>query len=111
MEQGRRIKSDLIESNRTSESLVEILKKNRTKRSKHLKNLKNIIVAERPPPPMKQTTVLVAEGEGEGVKEEIVEDREGGWEKNEKRIRELEERLKSVENTLLKITEYIDSID
>ena len=99
----------MIESNRTSESLVEILKKNRTKRSKHLKNLKNIIVAERPPPPVKQTTVLVAEGEG--VKEEIVEDREGGCEKNEKRIRELEERLKSVENTLLKITEYIDSID
>lgn len=63
MEQGRRIKTDLIESNRTSESLVEILRKNRTKRSKHLKNLKNIIVAERPPPIQQRTVVIEEEGE------------------------------------------------
>ena len=72
-----------------------------------MKNLKNIIVAERPPPI--QTTALVAE---EGMEEEKRENRkEAESEPNEKRIKLLEERVKSVENTLIKITEYIDSID
>ena len=84
-----------METNGTSESLAEILRKNRNRRNKHLKNVKNIIAA-----PIilslkkaEENVQIENEHDKSESKVEKISYSHGG---QEKRIVALEERVKSL---------------
>lgn len=94
-----------------------MLRKNRNKKSKHLKNIKNIIISQSPPQLMEERQVENSElqeefqEKSENMKvfankenKEIVPADEG-------KMRNLQERVKNLEKILLKISEYIESIE